>query len=275
MVGHSLLWVCTWRSAPADSFVDGCVEVVDMTPLSTPAVWDLISDLTYGTGLAGHVAEIASLAAAAAGNPGAIIELVRGIAEDRPGPLELPRRSRARIAAHLRRTCPDTRDVVAVAAKLGRPLATSEAARVLQLSIFHAARAVDEAITCGLLVMDSGGLVSLPHEQVRAVVLSAIAPAVTSAVDGALVAYGLSTAQPDRVPVLPEPEGVLPAEPPDCSLLTEQQLRIADLVADGLTNRMIARRLHLSEYTIKYHLREIFKKLGISSRVQLAMRRPS
>jgi DNA-binding CsgD family transcriptional regulator len=52
--------------------------------------------------------------------------------------------------------------------------------------------------------------------------------------------------------------------------LTEAELRVAHLVARGYTNREAATRLFLSSYTINSHLRHIFTKLGITSRVQLA-----
>ncbi|PSL51022.1 regulatory LuxR family protein [Saccharothrix carnea] len=53
-------------------------------------------------------------------------------------------------------------------------------------------------------------------------------------------------------------------------LLSEAERDIARLVGAGLTNRQVARQLFLSPHTVNYHLRGIFKKLGISSRVELA-----
>jgi DNA-binding CsgD family transcriptional regulator len=45
---------------------------------------------------------------------------------------------------------------------------------------------------------------------------------------------------------------------------------VIDLVAQGLTNREAGERLFLSHHTIGYHLRSIFTKLGVHSRVELA-----
>ena len=52
--------------------------------------------------------------------------------------------------------------------------------------------------------------------------------------------------------------------------LTEAELAIAELVAEGLTNREIGPQLFISRYTVDAHLRHIFRKLGISSRIELA-----
>jgi DNA-binding CsgD family transcriptional regulator len=52
--------------------------------------------------------------------------------------------------------------------------------------------------------------------------------------------------------------------------LTAQELQIAQLAADGLTNREIGRRLYLSHRTIATHLYRVFPKLGITARTELA-----
>jgi DNA-binding CsgD family transcriptional regulator len=51
--------------------------------------------------------------------------------------------------------------------------------------------------------------------------------------------------------------------------LSESELRVVPLVAEGLTNRAIAERLFLSVHTVNTHLRHVFAKLGINSRVEL------
>jgi DNA-binding CsgD family transcriptional regulator len=52
--------------------------------------------------------------------------------------------------------------------------------------------------------------------------------------------------------------------------LTERELQLARLVADRKTNPEIAAELFLSQKTVETHLRNIFRKLGVASRVELA-----
>ena len=54
-------------------------------------------------------------------------------------------------------------------------------------------------------------------------------------------------------------------------LLTPREEQVVALVADGLSNREVARELGLSEHTVKKYLFHIFDKLGISSRVELTL----
>jgi sigma-54 dependent transcriptional regulator, acetoin dehydrogenase operon transcriptional activator AcoR len=51
--------------------------------------------------------------------------------------------------------------------------------------------------------------------------------------------------------------------------LTESEAGVAALVVDGLTNREVANRLFVSPHTVDAHLRHIYRKLGIRSRVEL------
>jgi DNA-binding CsgD family transcriptional regulator len=52
--------------------------------------------------------------------------------------------------------------------------------------------------------------------------------------------------------------------------LTPSERRLAALVADGMTNKQVAARLFISHHTVDAHLRHIFRKLDINSRVELA-----
>ncbi|MEV6847976.1 LuxR C-terminal-related transcriptional regulator [Actinoplanes sp. NPDC051411] len=63
--------------------------------------------------------------------------------------------------------------------------------------------------------------------------------------------------------------GEPPVRPRERRALTPQQTRIAELVASGATNREVAAKLFLSPRTVDHHLRNIFTRLGIRSRVDL------
>ncbi|MFC6082937.1 LuxR C-terminal-related transcriptional regulator, partial [Sphaerisporangium aureirubrum] len=65
-------------------------------------------------------------------------------------------------------------------------------------------------------------------------------------------------------------QSVRPARPPLAEPLTAQQSQIARMVAEGATNREVAARLFLSPRTVEHHLRNIFVKLGVRSRVELS-----
>lgn len=62
-----------------------------------------------------------------------------------------------------------------------------------------------------------------------------------------------------------------PEEKPDYASLTPRERDILKLIADGLSNKMIGRRLDISDGTVKVHVKHLLKKLNLRSRVEVAV----
>jgi DNA-binding NarL/FixJ family response regulator len=67
-----------------------------------------------------------------------------------------------------------------------------------------------------------------------------------------------------------QPERAAGARPSGEVRLTARELQIADLVADGLSNREIAAKMVIAQRTAEGHVEHILTKLGFTSRVQIA-----
>ena len=50
--------------------------------------------------------------------------------------------------------------------------------------------------------------------------------------------------------------------------LTQREMEVLQLAAEGLANKQIARRLEISEHTVKFHLSALYAKLGVTSRTE-------
>ncbi|MBE9181052.1 response regulator transcription factor [Oculatella sp. LEGE 06141] len=87
------------------------------------------------------------------------------------------------------------------------------------------------------------------------------------------VAAGLVTLHPDLVevllPSLPVMSRSLPASP--SQVLTPREIEVLGMLAEGLGNKAIAKRLSISEHTVKFHISSIFTKFGVSSRTEAVM----
>jgi DNA-binding NarL/FixJ family response regulator len=62
-----------------------------------------------------------------------------------------------------------------------------------------------------------------------------------------------------------------PVTVPELSELTEQELKLLALIAEGLTNRQIGERMFLAEKTVKNYVSSILSKLGLERRTQAAV----
>ena len=89
-------------------------------------------------------------------------------------------------------------------------------------------------------------------------------------IDAALraVAHGLIV----RSPRIRTPGFSAVQEAEALTLLTPRETQILDAIADGLTNKAIARRLGISLHTVKFHVESVFRKLGASTRTEAVAR---
>lgn len=55
----------------------------------------------------------------------------------------------------------------------------------------------------------------------------------------------------------------------DISLLSKREIQVMNCILLGLANRDIAKKLYVSEHTVKYHCKNIYSKMQVKSRVEL------
>jgi len=158
--------------------------------------------------------------------------------------------TRLRLAAASR----ECSRLLQVGAVLGPSFTAEEVLAVLRQPIAALLQPLEEALRSGLLVVTDQAL-RFPDELVWQEVLGTLAEPV----------LGLLRHEVD---ILKQREAA-PGKP-DGPSLTAGELRIAQLVARGLTNQQIAKRVFLSPHTVNYHLRQVFRKLEINSRAELA-----
>jgi DNA-binding NarL/FixJ family response regulator len=123
---------------------------------------------------------------------------------------------------------------------------------------------------------------------VNVVVLTAFSDRgrILDAIDAGAVGYLLKDAEPEELvrglqaaargesPLSPKAAQALVAaraEQQGDPELTPREREVLALLADGLPNKLIARRLDISEKTVKAHLTNIFQRIGVSDRTQAAL----
>jgi DNA-binding NarL/FixJ family response regulator len=93
-------------------------------------------------------------------------------------------------------------------------------------------------------------------------------------VDSQHVADGIHAAAAGGSPLDPRAaRTILDARsaPDPLEVLSEREREVLGLLAEGLPNKLIARRLEISEKTVKAHLTRIFRELGVTDRTQAAL----
>lgn len=119
-------------------------------------------------------------------------------------------------------------------------------------------------------IEDRDRLLELLHFSVKAILpRSASADEILQAVETA--ATGLVVLHSDAVDLLltllPVSERVVEATAP-LQALTSREIEVLGMLAEGLGNKAIAKRLGISEHTVKFHVSSIFSKLNASSRTE-------
>jgi DNA-binding NarL/FixJ family response regulator len=75
----------------------------------------------------------------------------------------------------------------------------------------------------------------------------------------------------DETPAMPPPPQTSPTRERERSPLSQREREIVALVAQGFKNKEMAEKMFISEQTVKNHLHNIFDKLGVSDRLELAL----
>ncbi|TKT69708.1 LuxR C-terminal-related transcriptional regulator [Aquamicrobium sp. LC103] len=79
---------------------------------------------------------------------------------------------------------------------------------------------------------------------------------------------GHALASTERRSVMRKLQGLMARAEPARTPLTHQELRVLRLAAEGGTNKFVARQLRLSEVTVKFHLTNIYRKMGCRKRAE-------
>jgi len=103
----------------------------------------------------------------------------------------------------------------------------------------------------------SGVRAMLPRDAAAAQIIAAIYAA----------SAGLVVVQADDTNAIPPTPAEQPAEP-----LTPRELEVLDMLAEGLSNKLIAHKLGISEHTAKFHVNSILAKLKAGTRTEAVMR---
>ncbi|QKW09298.1 helix-turn-helix transcriptional regulator [Streptomyces sp. NA04227] len=160
------------------------------------------------------------------------------------------------------------RTLLTAVAVRSHPVRTSELTQLPDEQALPLLGAVREAVQAGVLVLD-GDRLGFRHPLVReaaALLSSGPAERLDAVLQPRVPALKLAATRTTVQAVAPE---VPPCDGEWPNPLSPAEHNIVRLVADGLTNRQIASRVNLSPHTVNFHLRKIFRKLGVSSRVEL------
>jgi DNA-binding NarL/FixJ family response regulator len=166
--------------------------------------------------------------------------------------------------------------------------AAADGAEAVTLAAKHA----PDVVLMDLLMPELDGIeatrrIVRAHPAARVVVLTSFSDRerILEALDAGAIGFLLKDAEPDELfrgiraaargesPFAPKAarEVLLARSERGDRGLTERELDVLGLVRAGLPNKLIARRLEISEKTVKAHLTSIFQRIGVTDRTQAAL----
>ncbi|MFI7702185.1 BREX system ATP-binding domain-containing protein [Nonomuraea sp. NPDC049480] len=249
---------------------------LDLRPLSAQAVGLLVADHSTGAAIG-----LPDLLRATGGNPLLTVELAQSVHGEAPdGIIDRPP---YRVQACVRRCVTELSDAcrrfLQVGAVLGVRFALGDVTKMLRRPAADLLTPVEEALAADILACDGDRLVFSQELFWRCVLASLPHPARTALEQEAaveqltLAAFDHVGTHRDAAHVEERPAIRLAGpvrQPSGWAELSDTERTVAHLVSQGLTNQQIASRVFRSPHTVNYHLRRIFQKLSIRSRVELA-----
>lgn len=282
------------------------VTTVYLEALSDDAVREFVAEFARGV----PSAELLAFVGQAAGNPMMVNQMVSGLlTEGRLRSVDgrislsggqIPRRVEELVQKRLRPLSVECRQLLQVASSLGQAVQPVGLQTSSQQPPAETSSLLEEATAAGILVHRSGEF-AFSSPLIWRVVRQTVPAAMRSTLEMHTASVAIeeraegpeppaswrsasaspmwrvrerpysSSTEPPRVGVRVLEK--IPTQRPRRSVwdnFSATELAIARLVSDGLTNRQIAKRIYLSPHTVNYHLRRIFRKLDIASRVELA-----
>jgi DNA-binding CsgD family transcriptional regulator len=247
---------------------------VELGPLSAEATAAIGADVLR----ARPDPDLLSMAAGAAGNPMLLVALFEGLRDEdivvvaggrvRLLGGQLPRRVEEVIDSWVRWLSPVARNLLEVAACLDQPFTMDDLAWMLRWPPGKLLAPLNELVTGGLLTIGHQGVLAFQHDIVRLSMVGRIPVAVRGALADSRQTSG-RTAPVVAVDGDDQEKPAMDAAGPHWDRLSESERMVADLVVQGMTNREAAKRLFLSPHTVSFHLRKVYRKLGVGSRVEL------
>jgi DNA-binding CsgD family transcriptional regulator len=270
---------------------------IALGPLADDAVVDVIADVLR----ARPDNDLLAMARGAAGNPLLVRALLDGLRDEggvaiaggRARLLSEQPPGQVREVVHdwVTRLSPRARHVLDVAASLDRLFGVDDLADLLGWSNEQVRPPLREIAAADLLTTVGKDVLGFHHDLVRQSVADGVPAAVRLALRGQevggrrLCAALAANPRLDRCSGSAAAQGGVKMRYPlrwadECAgrprhaaeawdALTSTERTVAELVAQGLTNREVAARIFLSPHTVSFHLRKVYRKLGIRSRVDL------